>query len=71
MLILLKNIKTEKGPFIRNCTDRTRRNGFKLKKGEFRLNIGKKFLNLRVMRHWNRLLDEVVDFKSLAMFKAM
>ena len=36
----------------------------------FRLNIRKKFFTVRVIRHWNRLLSEVVDALSLEAFKA-
>ena len=47
--------KAGEGLFTRACSDRTMRNGFKLKAGTFRLAIRKKFFTMRVVKHWNRL----------------
>ncbi|KAK4805564.1 hypothetical protein QYF61_022599 [Mycteria americana] len=51
--------------FTRACSDRTSGNSFKLKEGRFSLDIRKKLLTRKVVRHWNRLPREVVDAPSL------
>lgn len=41
-------------------------NSFKLKKGQFRLDIWKKFFTILVVKHWHRSPKEVVDAPSLS-----
>ena len=53
--------KAGEGLFIRACSNRVRRNGFKLAEGRFRLEIRKKFFTVKVVRHWNRLPGETVN----------
>jgi len=56
--------------FSRACCDRTRSNGFKLRKGRFKLDIRKKFFTTKVVKHWKSLPSEVVGAPSLETFKA-
>ena len=59
----LKRVYNKKG------TDRTRGNSFKLKEERFRLDIRKKFITVRVVRHRNRLPSELVDAPSMKTFR--
>ena len=61
--------KDGEGLFIRECSDRTTGNGFKLKEGRFRLDTRKKFFTMRAVKHWNRLPREVGDAPSLETFQ--
>jgi len=55
--------------FSKACCDRTRGNGCNLKEGRFKLDRRKKCFTLRVVKHWHKLLREVVDGPSLETFQ--
>ena len=62
--------KGGKGLFIKECSDRMRGNGFKLKEGRFSLDIRKKFFTVRAARRWPGLPRAAVGAPSLAVPRA-
>jgi len=61
--------KVGEGLFTRPCSDRTRGNGLKLKKGRCKLDTRKKFFTLRAVRRWHRFPRGVEHALSLETFK--
>lgn len=61
--------KGGEGLFIRECSDRKKGNGFKIKDSRFTLHMTKNIFTTRMMKHQNRLLRGVVDAPSLETFK--
>ena len=51
------------------CCDRTRGNSFKLEEWRFRLDIRKKVITIKEVRHWHRSTLEKVDAPSLEISK--
>ena len=56
--------------FTQSDSDRTRGDGFQLKKGRFRLDVKEECFAQGVMESWNMLPRDVVDAPSLEAFKA-
>lgn len=53
-----------------NCSDRTRSNGYKLKKGRFGFGVRKKIFTLRVVRHC-QVCPEKLEMSIPAVLKAL
>jgi len=51
--------------FSKSSCDRTKSDGFRLRKGRFRLDRRKKFFTVRVVKPWHRLPREAVEVPSL------
>uniref|UniRef100_K7F0M3 Reverse transcriptase domain-containing protein n=1 Tax=Pelodiscus sinensis TaxID=13735 RepID=K7F0M3_PELSI len=66
----LKGCHKEEGEnlFTLASEDRTRSNGLKLQQGRFGLDIRKRLLTVRVVKHWNKLPREVVESPSLEIY---
>ena len=62
--------KAGEGLFIRSCSNRTKRNCFRLKEFRSRLDVREKSFTVGVVRHWNRLPGDVVNALFLETFTA-
>lgn len=62
--------KREDRFFSRTSSNRTRTNGFKLKEGQFVLDIRKNSFMMWLVKPWNSLPGEVVNAPSLEILKA-
>lgn len=58
------------GFYTRACRDRTRKNGFSLKEGMFRVDERKNFYAVKVVSHWHWLSRKTVAAISSGVFKA-
>lgn len=68
--LLGDRIQPTKGLFHIVGKGRTRTNGWKLKPDKYILEIRYTFLSVRVIKHWNKLPMEEVDFPSFYVFKS-
>jgi len=66
----LKGPARKMGTNLSACCKKTRSNGLKLKEGRFRLDIGKKFSTMRVVKPCNRFPREVGNAPSVETFEA-
>lgn len=66
----LKGTYREAWEAIRNYSDKTWGNGFKLKESKFRLDVRKKLFTVGMVRHWNRLSGKIVDAPNMSVFNA-
>lgn len=62
--------KAKEGLFVRNSTDRTSSNGYKLKERKLMLDIRKEFFTARVVRDTGTGCPEVVATPTVGMFAA-